>query len=165
MQTKTSPPFLLALAASSLISACQMVGVAKPDQVSAEIEFVCRNQEAAWNRGDLEGFMNAGYMHSDKLTFYSGGNVTRGFDAMLEHYKQSYQAEGKEMGQLTFSDFDPLPLDNAHAVMRGRWRLHFEKQEEVGGLFTLVFVHTTEGWFIVHDHTSVDAPKRKSAAG
>lgn len=165
MQTKTSALFWLALAAAGLMSACQIVGAAKPDQVSAEIEAVCRKQEAAWNRGDLEGFMSAGYMHSETLTFYSGGNVSQGYDAMLAHYRQSYQSGGREMGKLSFSDLDPLPLDNEHAVLRGRWRLQFAKQEAVGGLFTLVFVHTAEGWFIVHDHTSVDAPKPKLAAG
>jgi beta-aspartyl-peptidase (threonine type) len=139
-----------------------MVGVAKPDEVAAEIAVVCHDQEAAWNQGDLEGFMSAGYMRSEKLTFYSGGNVSRGYDAMLERYKKNYQGDGKEMGHLTFSDLDPLPLDNEHAILRGRWSLTFAKQAPVGGLFTLVFVHTSEGWRIVHDHTSVDAPKSKS---
>ena len=126
MQTKASPTLWLALTASFLLAACQMVGVAKPGQVSAEVEAVCRKQEAAWNRGDIEGFMSAGYMRSEKLSFYSGGNVEHGYDAMLAHYKKSYQADGKEMGQLTFENFDPLPLDNEHAVMRGRWQLHFK---------------------------------------
>ena len=165
MQTMAHSTVGLALAASLFLSACQMVGVAKPNEVAAEVEAVCRKQEAAWNRGDLEGFMSAGYMRSETLTFYSGGNVSRGYDAMLERYKKNYQAAGKEMGKLEFSDLDPLPLDNEHAVMRGRWHLHFEKQEEVGGLFTLVFVHTSEGWLIVHDHTSVDAPKPSSGSG
>jgi beta-aspartyl-peptidase (threonine type) len=163
METKAHIPFWLVPAAFLFLSGCQVVGVPQPDQLSAEVELVCRNQAAAWNRGDLEGFMSEGYMRSEELTFYSGGSISHGYDAMLEHYRKSYQAAGREMGQLAFTDFDPLPLDNEHAVMRGRWRLHFEKQEDVGGLFTLVFVHTGVGWRIVHDHTSLEAPKSKSA--
>ena len=140
-----------------LLSACGMVGVATPEQICATLEKICHTQEEAWNRGDLDAFMSAGYMRSDKLTFYSGGVIARGYDAMLARYKSRYQSEGKEMGHLTFSDLEPLALDNAHAVMRGRWRLTFEKQPPLGGLFTLVFMHTSQGWRIVHDHTSVDS--------
>ena len=142
-----------------------MVGVATPEQICATLEKICRKQADAWNSGDLDSFMSIGYMHSDKLTFYSGGNIARGYDAMLARYKSRYQSEGKEMGHLTFSDLEPLALDNAHAVMRGHWRLTFEKQPPLGGLFTLVFVHTREGWRIVHDHTSVDARAQPAQPG
>jgi len=157
--------FTLAVLAGLLLAACETVGVATPDQIGATLVKICRTQEEAWNRGDLDSFMSAGYMRSDKLTFYSGGNVALGYDAMLTHYKARYQSEGKEMGHLAFSDLDPLALDNAHAVMRGRWRLTFEKQPPLGGLFTLVFVHTSHGWRIIHDHTSIEtrAPAEKSS--
>jgi ketosteroid isomerase-like protein len=154
-----------ALLALLLLGACRATPQPDADHVAAEIEAVCRAQEAAWNRGDLDGFMSAGYLRSDELTFYSGGDVAHGYTAMLERYKKSYQAEGKEMGRLAFTDLAPLPLDDRHALMRGRWKLDFEKRDDVGGLFTLLFVRTSEGWRIVHDHTSVDAPKKKSAAG
>jgi beta-aspartyl-peptidase (threonine type) len=158
MNLTVLPRLQLVILALILSSACSMVGVAKPGQVSDEVIAVCRAQEQAWNRGDLEGFMSAGFLRSDKLTFFSGGSVSRGYDTMLARYKSRYQGEGKEMGRLTFSDLDPVPLDNAHAVVRGRWRLSFEKQEPMTGLFTLIFVHTSEGWRIMHDHTSMDAP-------
>jgi ketosteroid isomerase-like protein len=148
-----------------LAAACSMVGVAKPGQVSDEVIAVCRAQEQAWNRGDLDGFMSAGYWHSDKLTFFSGGSISRGYDAMLARYKSRYQGEGKEMGRLTFSDLDPIPLDNEHAVVRGRWRLTFEKEPPMTGLFTLIFAHTSEGWRIVHDHTSLDTSPPSAPAG
>jgi beta-aspartyl-peptidase (threonine type) len=153
------------LLAALALSACRSVRAPEPDRISSEIEAVCRAQEAAWNRGDLDGFMSAGYLRSDELTFYSGGNVSHGYQSMLEHYKQSYSAQGKEMGKLAFTDLDPLPLDGEHAILRGRWHLDFANKDDVGGLFTLVFVHTADGWRIAHDHTSVDAPKSKPANG
>src|SRR5262245_59856048 len=51
---------------------------------------VLDDQVVAWNKGDLEGFM-AGYWKSDDLTFFSGKDVTKGWDATLERYKKRYQ--------------------------------------------------------------------------
>ena len=52
-------------------------------------------QVAAWNRGDLDGFM-AGYWKSPDLVFFSNGTRTRGWQATLERYQKRYQAEGTE---------------------------------------------------------------------
>ena len=35
------------------------------------------DQTAAWNRGDLTGFMQ-GYWHSPEVTFFSGNTIVRG---------------------------------------------------------------------------------------
>jgi beta-aspartyl-peptidase (threonine type) len=162
MQTPIRWLASLALASLALLPSCQSSPSASAADVATQIVQVCRAQEAAWNRGDLEGFMSAGYSNTPNLTFFSGGSVTRGYDAMLARYKQSYQAEGKEMGRLEFSSLEPIPLNTQQAVLRGRWRLHFERQDDVGGLFTLIFLRTGDGWRIIHDHTSVDAPKPKA---
>ncbi len=80
-----------------------MVGAAgfaqSPD---AAIHKVFDAQIAAWNRGDLEAFM-AGYWHSPELVFYSNNAETHGWQATLDRYRKTYQAEGKEMGTLDLS--------------------------------------------------------------
>jgi ketosteroid isomerase-like protein len=38
----------------------------------------------------------------------------------------------------------------------GRWHLKRDS-DELGGVFTLVFQRFSEGWKIIHDHTSADA--------
>jgi ketosteroid isomerase-like protein len=113
---------------------------------------VLQGQVEAWNKGDLKGFMT-GYLHSSELTFYSGSNVIKGWDAMLERYEKKYTGAGKEMGKLTFKDVDIELLSATSAVVRGRWQLTLNK-ESPNGLFTLIFRKTTDGWRIVHDHTS-----------
>jgi beta-aspartyl-peptidase (threonine type) len=122
---------------------------------TTEIEAVVRAQEAAWNRGDVEGFMSAGYWRSPDLTFYSGGDVTHGFEPVLARYVKRYKTGDAEMGKLAFTALEVVPLSDDAAIVRGRWDLDFDKQADVGGLFTLVFRHMKEGWRIVHDHTSV----------
>lgn len=114
-----------------------------------------REQEAAWNRGDVEGFMGAGYWRSAELTFFSGGDDTRGFEPVLARYLKRYKSSGAEMGRLAFTQLEVVQLADDCAIARGRWDLDFAATPDVGGLFTLVFRRFSTGWRIVHDHTSV----------
>jgi beta-aspartyl-peptidase (threonine type) len=141
------------LCVSLALAACRAAPACDP---RAEIEQVVRAQEAAWNRGDLAAFMELGYWRSDALTFFSGGEVSRGFEPMLARYRSRYEAPGAERGRLAFTQLDVLPLADDAALVRGRWDLDFEHKQDVGGLFSLVLRRLPEGWRIVHDHTSVD---------
>jgi beta-aspartyl-peptidase (threonine type) len=111
-------------------------------------------QVAAWNKGDLEGFMQV-YWRSPELSFFSGKDKTHGWEATLKRYQKRYQAEGRQMGTLTLSEIQIEPLSTDSAFVRGRWQLVLPK-ENPGGLFTLVFKKQPEGWRIVHDHTSTE---------
>jgi ketosteroid isomerase-like protein len=117
-----------------------------------EIRVVLDRQVEAWNRRDLEGFMQ-GYWHSPELTFYSGGTVVSGWETTLERYRNRYQGEGHEMGRLDFSDLKIEILGPGAAFVRGRFHLKMSK-DEAGGLFTLTFRKFSDGWKIIHDHTS-----------
>lgn len=128
-----------------------MVPVLRADD-EKDIRQVLDDQAIAWNKGDLIGFMK-GYWKSKDLTFVSGKDATRGWDETLERYKKHYQAEGKEMGKLTFSDVDVRVLANGVALVTGKWELKLSK-ETVGGRYSLVLRKFDEGWRIVHDHTS-----------
>jgi ketosteroid isomerase-like protein len=129
----------------------------KPPPAKDAIRAVLDAQVVAWNKGDLDGFMK-GYWESKDLTFFSGGTKTSGWQATLERYQKKYKADGKEMGQLTFSELDIDVLSADSAGVRGRWKLKMSK-EEPGGLYTLIFKRFPDGWRIVHDHTSADLPK------
>jgi hypothetical protein len=64
---------LLALVA---LAACLTHCGARGHDPSVEVRALLDTQAAAWNRGDIEGFMQ-GYWNSPELRFASGGNVTR----------------------------------------------------------------------------------------
>ena len=117
-----------------------------------EVQAVLDTQVASWNRGELEGFMQT-YWHSPELTFNSGTNQTTGWEATFERYKKRYQSEGKEMGTLRFDEINVLMLGRDAALVRGRWRLTL-RESSPGGLFTLILRRFSEGWRIIHDHTS-----------
>jgi len=122
------------------------------DQKSVDaIKAVINAQRDAWNRGDIQGYME-GYEKSDNTVFVSGDNVTRGWNTVLERYKKSYDSREK-MGQLEFSDLEITMLGKDSAVVLGRWLLKRSK-DEPHGRFTLIFKKTKSGWRIIHDHTS-----------
>ncbi len=117
-----------------------------------KIRAVLDRQVEAWNRQDLDGFMN-GYWQSENLTFYSGGINVSGWKTTLDRYRNRYLGAGNEMGQLNFSDIQIELLGPTSAFVRGHWRLKMSASEP-GGLFTLVFRKMGDSWKIVHDHTS-----------
>lgn len=123
---------------------------AQKKKITNDITAVMNEQSAAWNRGDIEGFMR-GYWNSDKLVFVSS-RVTRGWQPTLENYKRSYPTR-EAMGTLTFSDLEMTVLSKDAAVVLGSWALQ-RASDNPKGKFTLIFRKFKEGWRIVHDHTT-----------
>lgn len=119
----------------------------------AAIQKVLDDQIAAWNRGDLTGYMD-GYAHIPGLIFTSGGDVRRGWKEAMEHYQTRYALDPKAMGTLTFQvdEIDPVGADGA--VVLGHWDLR-DTPNAGRGVFTLVMERRAEGWRIIHDHTSL----------
>lgn len=139
------PSMFLMLTLGSVISGA-------PLQDRAAIQRVLDDQSAAWNKGDLTGFMK-GYLEADNLSFFFGNSKTKGWKETLERYRKKYQADGKEMGKLSFDEMSIEMLGNDHALVRGRFRLQL-KSDNPTGIFTLVMRKTPAGWRIIHDHTS-----------
>ncbi len=116
------------------------------------IRHVLDSQVAAWNKGDLKGFMTT-YWNSPELVFFSGKDVTKGWQGTYDRFQKRYQTEGREMGKLTFHDIEIEPLGPDAGFVRARFELVTSK-DKTGGLFTLLVKKLPEGWRIVHDHTS-----------
>ena len=117
----------------------------------AAIRAVLDAQRDAWNRGNIEGYMD-GYDRSPDTVFVSGDRVNRGWQTVLDRYKKSYGSREK-MGVLTFSDLEITVLSKDAALVLGRWHLK-RASDEPHGTFTLLFRKAKAGWKIVHDHTS-----------
>ena len=127
---------------------------AAPEQAStsvAEIQSVLTAQQGAWNRGDIDAFMN-GYARSASTVFVSQDEVSRGWETVRDRYRVKYSDRTK-MGTLSFSEIEVTMLSPDSAVVLGRWRLK-RINDEPHGRFTLIFKRLPEGWRIVHDHTS-----------
>jgi uncharacterized protein (TIGR02246 family) len=120
-------------------------------KIEGEIQAVMEAQAAAWNRGDVDGFMNA-YARSRTTTFVSGNTLTRGWQTVRDRYKKKY-ATPEQMGRLRYSDLEITPLGADAAFVLGRWELK-RKNDRPHGRFTLLFRRTSDGWRIAQDHTS-----------
>ncbi|MBV9926312.1 MAG: DUF4440 domain-containing protein [Acidobacteria bacterium] len=121
------------------------------DKTVAAVRAVIEAQAAAWNRGDVAGYME-GYAKEETTTFVSGDNITRGWQTVLERYRARYDTREK-MGTLDFSELEFKPLGEFYIMATGRWRLT-RAADTPHGRFTLIFRRTGAGWRIVHDHTS-----------
>jgi len=121
------------------------------DRNVAAVRAVMESQAAAWNRGDIEGYME-GYAKEDSTEFVSGDMLTRGWQTVLDRYKSHYDSRAK-MGTLTFSELEIKPLSEYYMMATGRWQLARDA-DTPHGRFTLIFRRTAAGWRIVHDHTS-----------
>jgi len=143
---------VLALTLAACASAAPSLRRFEPTDRSA-ITSVLDQQVAAWNRGDLQRYMD-GYAHIPGLVFTSGGNVRRGWQEAFDHYQARYATDPRAMGTLAFTvdSIDPVGADGA--VVLGRWELTGTAHPG-RGVFTLVLERRPEGWRIIHDHTSI----------
>jgi ketosteroid isomerase-like protein len=150
----TTRAVLVSLSVVAILGSASLPAQSPKATANAEIEGVLHAQQEAWNRGDINEFMN-GYWRSEETAFISGDEVTRGWQKVLDRYQQKYSDRAK-MGMLTFSDLQITPLSEDAAVALGGWKLKRAK-DQPHGRFTLIFRRLPEGWRIVHDHTSAAA--------
>lgn len=144
-------PFLLLLFFSAAFPSFAAEKLSDAPNESRKVRAVLDAQVAAWNRGDIDGFMN-GYARSPDTEFVSGDTVTKGWQTVRDHYRKRYHNRAT-MGALTFSDVHIMPLGRDAAFAVGHWQLT-RAADHPHGRFTLLFRRTTSGWRIVHDHTS-----------
>ena len=155
MSRKYLYTFAALVAAAAVVFGYQGRGRApkspKEDGNVAAVRAVIEAQAAAWNRGDVTGYME-GYAREDGTTLVSGDTVTRGWQVVHDRYKARYDTRAK-MGTLAFSELEFKPLGEFYIMATGRWQLT-RAADTPHGRFTLIFRRTAAGWRIVHDHTS-----------
>jgi len=118
---------------------------------AAAIRAVLDAQAAAWNRGDVEGYMD-GYERAETTTLISGDSITRGWQTVTDRYKKAYDTPEK-MGTLAFDEIEIKPLSEFYASVTGRWRLT-RAGDKPHGRFALILRRTNTGWRIVQDTTT-----------
>lgn len=126
------------------------LGLVKAQDRQAIIS-VMNQQRDAWNRGDLEGFMQ-GYWKSDSLMFVGKTAPTYGWQNTLNNYKRGYPDKAA-MGVLTFDILKVEVLDQRNAFVFGGWHVK-QSAKTLEGYYTLWFKKINGKWVIVCDHTS-----------
>lgn len=136
-------PFLFVL--------CGLQAFSQTDPNEKAILKVLADQNAAWNRGDVDAFMK-GYWENDSLMFIGQSGVTYGYNRTLQNYKRNYP-DTAHMGQLVFDIIQVKKLSAEYYHVTGKWSLH-RPVGDVSGHFTLVFRRIKGQWVIISDHSS-----------
>jgi uncharacterized protein (TIGR02246 family) len=138
----------IAFAAALLLNGC-----ARPAADHPEIRAVLSKQTEAWNRGDIEGFMQ-GYWKSDETVFRTLKGETRGWQAVLERYQQTYPTPEK-MGRLAFENLQISQTAEDRAEVSGRYRLMTGNKgsDTQTGRFYLTMRRIDGAWVVVKDFT------------
>lgn len=118
---------------------------------SAAVVQEMARQEAAWNRGDIDAFMES-YWKSDDLQFIGANGPTYGWQQTLDNYKRRYP-DREAMGRLSF---DILTLNRrSPTVMSLIGKFHLQRSiGDLEGFFLLIWQKIDGRWLIVADHTS-----------
>ena len=123
--------------------------VQSKDELS--IRKILDDQTAAWNRGDIDGFMK-GYWESDSLMFIGKSGVTYGWSNTLKNYKKNYP-DTAAMGKLVFTLIEVKKLSKEYYHVTGKWFLK-RSIGDIGGHYTLLFRKINGRWVIISDHSS-----------
>ena len=146
---------LLGLAAGLAGTGCSSARKAvatDPGAARRAIVQVLTTQTAAWNRGDIPGFMQ-GYWQSDSLVFIGRKGPTYGWQPTLANYQKNYP-DAAAMGQLDFSGLRVALLAPGAAQVVGHWHLARPAAGDLQGYFLLVLRQIDGKWLVVADHTN-----------
>lgn len=112
------------------------------------IRTILKQQEKAWSNNDLKGFMK-GYWNSEKLTFYSGGKITKGYNTTLANYMRTYPTK-KETGTLKFEIADITKINDGVYWVMGSYFLT-RSAGNTDGTFMIIFKRINGEWKIIGD--------------
>jgi len=143
---------LLAALAGTRCAAAQGTPKTNPEAARRAIVQVLTTQTAAWNRGDIPGFMQ-GYWQSDSLVFIGRKGPTYGWQPTLANYQKNYP-DAAAMGKLDFKGLRVSLIAPGAAQVVGNWHLARPAAGDLQGYFLLVFRQIGGKWVVVADHTS-----------
>ncbi|MBK7290831.1 MAG: DUF4440 domain-containing protein [Chitinophagaceae bacterium] len=138
----------IALSILVIVLSLQLSAQSKDEK---EIRSILATQTAAWNRGDIDQFMN-GYWENDSLMFIGKSGVTYGWANTLNNYKKGYP-DTAAMGQLIFNLIQVKKLSKKYYHVTGKWFLK-RSIGDIGGHYTLLFQKINDRWVIISDHSS-----------
>lgn len=145
MKTKTIITLL------TLFSVAFKIDAQTKTNMVSTIEKTMHEQEIAWNKGDIDGFMT-NYWNSDSLKFIGKNGVTFGWKNTLANYKKNYP-DKETMGSLNFELTSVELLNDTTCFVIGSWNLT-KKKGNIGGFYTLLWKKINGKWVITVDHTS-----------
>ena len=125
----------------------------EPD-VAVRVQSLLDEQVAAWNAGDLDGFMR-GYHRSSSTTYLGSTGLIEGYDAIRARYAPGF-APGAARDSLRVEALRVREVDARVGLATARYVLEREGVMTATGQFTLVLLNVEGAWLIVHDQSAAD---------
>ena len=158
----------MALGAALANGACHIervdangAAVVEPD-LATQVAALLDRQAAAWNAGDLEGFMSA-YDRSPSTTYIGSGGLIEGYDGIRARYAPEFEVNAAR-DSLRFESLQVREVDARIGVATARYVLERDGMVTSTGPFTLVLLNVEGAWLIVHDQSAAD-PEDAGNAG
>ncbi len=142
--------YIFLLITTLLITSCNSRLQPRSETIK-EIQQVMNQQEEAWNRGDLNGFM-LGYWNNDSLRFIGKRGITYGWQPTLDNYIKGYPNR-EAMGRLQFTNLSMEITGDSSAYVIGKWQL-YRTDDTLSGHYSLLWKFLENRWLIVADHSS-----------
>ncbi|MDX1395334.1 MAG: nuclear transport factor 2 family protein [Gemmatimonadota bacterium] len=130
-------------------------GAEEPD-FRTQVSDILDAQAAAWNAGDLDGFMSS-YDLSPETSYIGASGLITGFEGIRERYAPLFEP-GAERDSLHFVNLSVRELDPRFGVATARYVLTAGGRITSTGPFTLVLMRVEGTWVIVHDQSAADPP-------
>ena len=139
-----------------LVAGAAIPALADDAVEEAAIRRVIADMEAAWNRGDFEGYMK-GFLNPG-VVFVSRGRFQDGWQGTLDHYVRDYGGDPARRGRLRFFDIRIEMLGPDAAQLVSRYELIRDKDPQ-HGINTRLMRKMGGRWVIALNHVSaVEGP-------
>jgi uncharacterized protein (TIGR02246 family) len=123
-----------------------------PARLTEVLDLQFRQARGAWNRGDLDAVLA---LYAEDATFVDGRRPQRGIAWIRANHASAF-APGASRDSLDFNEFTARPLSTTLALVTARYVLYRGSTTTQSGPFTVIMEERTDGWKILHDHSSSD---------
>ena len=111
---------------------------------------VMREEERAWNSGNIEAYVDL-YAPSDSTRMIYSTGAVYGKDSILAFYKKYWPKE--RMGQLTLDGERLEKLSNNYYYVSGFFHVRYGDGKSINGRFSGLMKKINGRWFLYTDHS------------
>ena len=108
------------------------------------------DEQTAWNKGDIDAYVNL-YAPGDSTRMIYSSGVTRGKDSILAFYKKYWPKE--KMGQLTLQHDSIEKISNEYYYVSGFFTVNYPSGKAVKGRFSGLVKKIKGKWYLYTDHS------------
>lgn len=135
-----------------LLLICCSVGVSAQSKGDMRSQIVAELNSTAdgWNNGDLPKYLAAYVPEATEMT---GEGPKGGVDEIEKTMRAGFWKNGRPAQVLRYENIVVRPLGKKNALVTGQYILSGGGRPDRKGWFTTVWIKTSKGWRMMHDHS------------